>query len=439
MLPLSANVNRWLGTFSVSALNALVGLTTGIILARFLAPDGRGELAIIMFWPPLIASLLIFGLPASATYHAARMEGDRHDRFTATLIGLAVLISAAMVAIAWLAIPFVVKDPHLVTVTRIYAAILLPFHCIAIVLQALDQGRLRFGTFNLTRLLPQAIYFLGLVILITLESVSLPAILICHIAGVAMTALFRLAIHRRSIGSGVDFSAARDVLRTGARFHPGQLLTIIRSQADRLLIVLFFSGSDVGLYVVAATLAAQPLVLVNSSFNLLLFPRVAAASDPVEKNRLVGQSFRLCAIAVTPVLLLIVLLAPFLVTLIFGQAYAGAGQVAQVLAVAFAISGLRDVLIEALRGYNDRMIRVWSEAAMLVLFAAMVFASAGLGTVAIAAAFGASAFLSMLLLVWAMHRAYGLAWADLWPFGMRGLADIRQILQARGLLSVRGS
>ncbi len=33
----------------------------------------------------------------------------------------------------------------------------------------------------------------------------------------------------------------------------------------------------------------------------------------------------------------------------------------------------------------------------------------------------------------------GLAYADLWPFGMRGLADVRQILQARGPLSVGGS
>ena len=101
----STNVNRWMGTFATNALIAVIGLITGIVLARILAPEGRGELAIIMFWPPLIAELLFFGLPASATFHAARMDVGRRDRLATTLIALALLVSAAIVATVWLATP----------------------------------------------------------------------------------------------------------------------------------------------------------------------------------------------------------------------------------------------------------------------------------------------------------------------------------------------
>ena len=42
-----------------------INMGTGIITARFLGPQGRGEQAAIILWPQLLAYLMTLGLPAA--------------------------------------------------------------------------------------------------------------------------------------------------------------------------------------------------------------------------------------------------------------------------------------------------------------------------------------------------------------------------------------
>ena len=47
----------WLGTLATNAAILLCGLATGVLSARLLAPEGRGALAAVLFWPHLFTSL----------------------------------------------------------------------------------------------------------------------------------------------------------------------------------------------------------------------------------------------------------------------------------------------------------------------------------------------------------------------------------------------
>ena len=53
---------------------AALSLITGVVLARFLGVEARGELAIIMIWPPILSLVGLMGLHEAAVYFVARSD-----------------------------------------------------------------------------------------------------------------------------------------------------------------------------------------------------------------------------------------------------------------------------------------------------------------------------------------------------------------------------
>ena len=49
----------------------------GIVSARVLGPDGRGQLTVVMLWSAIINVVGILGLPSAFTYYTARWPDRR--------------------------------------------------------------------------------------------------------------------------------------------------------------------------------------------------------------------------------------------------------------------------------------------------------------------------------------------------------------------------
>ena len=63
---------------SVAAKVMIIGINalTGIITARALRPEGRGELAAMILWPVFLASALSLGVPSALTFQLRRNPGE---------------------------------------------------------------------------------------------------------------------------------------------------------------------------------------------------------------------------------------------------------------------------------------------------------------------------------------------------------------------------
>ena len=64
---------------SVGAKVLIIGINalTGIITARALRPEGRGELAAMILWPVFLASALSLGVPSALTFQLKRNPGKQ--------------------------------------------------------------------------------------------------------------------------------------------------------------------------------------------------------------------------------------------------------------------------------------------------------------------------------------------------------------------------
>src|SRR6478672_4224211 len=97
-------------TLTTSVVNLLVlclNLGTGLLTAKFLGPQGRGELAAIILWPQFLASLITLGIPQATTFTMVRHPEDQRAIVGASLLmsvgtGLLAIVVGIVLIPIWL-------------------------------------------------------------------------------------------------------------------------------------------------------------------------------------------------------------------------------------------------------------------------------------------------------------------------------------------------
>jgi enterobacterial common antigen flippase len=92
-------------TFLSRVLVLVTSVATGVITARFLGSQGRGEQAAITLWPQFLAYTLTLGLPSALIYNLKLYPEAKSKLFSAALFLGAILGVVAML-IGVLFIPY---------------------------------------------------------------------------------------------------------------------------------------------------------------------------------------------------------------------------------------------------------------------------------------------------------------------------------------------
>ena len=83
-------------SFATTLYIQVVNVATGLLAARLLLAEGRGELAALMLWPGLVAELGCLALSDAMLYRLA--SGASPARL---VCGTMLLLTAALCAICW--------------------------------------------------------------------------------------------------------------------------------------------------------------------------------------------------------------------------------------------------------------------------------------------------------------------------------------------------
>jgi O-antigen/teichoic acid export membrane protein len=342
-------------TVGTQAAIQLIGLVTGVLVARLAGVEGRGELAAIVAWASAMAYLGDLGMPVAYTYTAARAP-ERVPQ----LLGNAVAASA----LQWLAIGAIGSGVIVAAFSAmvgdtlhsalIYLWVYIPLSLITRYIIAIHQGLGWFASFNLVRLSVPASYLILLVLLAALGKVTVGWILAAGIASNVVAAMLAVLFTRAKQPRahkqlGFDSGLLRQNLRYGLRAHLGSVEPLNALRVDVLILTVLVSAHDLGLYSVAVS-AAAALKALSAAFGLVALPEVARASDWSQKKRVAARIF-LTALAVVGVTALSIgVWAEPLVTAIYGRPFADATSLVQVMLVAAAASSLYALLRDILRG-----------------------------------------------------------------------------------------
>ncbi|SEV93119.1 MOP flippase family protein [Luteibacter sp. 329MFSha] len=125
-------------------------------------------------------------------------------------------------------------------------------------------------------------------------------------------------------GAAFDRGIVRQALRYGAFQLGSQVINQLRSQADQIILGKFLGLASLGVYSLAKELVLQPTKLIMPVVQRLALPRLATRQkDPEGLRQMYLTGLRGVAVFSACVFIMLAVFAPFAVTILYGERYAG--------------------------------------------------------------------------------------------------------------------
>ena len=344
-----------------------LGTFTGVASARLLGPEGRGELAALILWPSVLVMLFSLGINQAIVFHTGqKRDGVSQVTTAAALIGLAQSLGVVLAGLA--VIPLALhRYPPEVRHLAVLFLFSTPFLMLSGYPANLLQGRLDFSSFNLIRTIAPALYALGLAALVLLRKADLRAVVGFQILGYVAAAVAGgwLLWRKEKVRFFLSRRVTNSLLRFGWKTQVGSVTYYINQRLDQLLLSLFVSPPQLGLYVVAVTVSTALSFLPQASAIVTLANGSNLARE--RAKQFIGHSFRTSLLWLAAGCAALFAVAPWLITLVFGSAFAASGLACRILLPGSIAVGLNQVLYEGARALDDPALPSYSEGLAAVL------------------------------------------------------------------------
>lgn len=337
-----------LNMLAANALIQVLNLGTGVVTARLLGPQGRGELAATIMWPQFLAYCLCLGLPAALVYHLKKHPASQSELVGASLVG-SILAGSFAGCVGAIALPRWLNhySSDVVHFAQ-FALLTAPLSLFGLLLTTALQGFESFSMFNWARVLqPLAILvaFAGIWVFgIFGPKTAALAYLIAPIPILVWNTAYLKRLARPSLFNLLP--NLRRLYSYGLRYCFGELSGTISAWADRAVIAGILSPADLGLYVVVQS-AAQVLLIVGTTIATLLFPKAAGMNPQMAIKFTVRNTIRGTVIAIC-IAIPAIMLGPRLLGLVYGPSFRSGSLIFAVLIGASLCSVVFTILLQGL-------------------------------------------------------------------------------------------
>ena len=411
-----------LGSWIASNARASIALTllnaaSGVLAARALGVDGRGELAAIQVWATQLTPLALLGLGESLVYFAARKRTDAAALTTTAIsLGLSGSVLAALIGLA--IIPWTLGRSSGALVAA--ASVFLLYIPLAVVI-GLAYCPLRalgdFSTWNLLRTAQAAMWPAVLLLSLLLQHPSAAAISRLYLGGLLLVLILVVARVRLQIPGDWRFSRrhSTELMMFGL---PALLATLPDSanfRMDQIFIAAVWGTSPLGLYSVASTWSGAYGTLY-SALVFVVLPHVASVNPGIKQREELLRLWRVGLLAALAMAAATAVVAPVAVPLLFGSQFAPASTIAIVLCLPSFCLALRQLLAAGTLGLGrPRSLAHASFLALLINVGLLWLLTPYSFVLGPAIAATAAHAASGLLLLTRIQRSLDAQWSELLP------------------------
>ncbi len=360
---MSDNVSRSMSKILIGNVGMMaLSVFTGVIVARTLLPEGRGEVAAVL---SLVIFVALAGSIGSWT-GLGRVEAvspERSDQaLGASLLGVAVLGTGA-VLFAELILPLILRaqSAELVEMARWMVLLIYP---VMLFDSANDLlvGRQRFGRVTADRTLRPLVHAIGIGALWFLDAVTVESVLLATgfsylVIGVAAY----WSLFKESGISRPDKALIKEASHFGTRVYGGILSQKSNHELDLIVMPALVGPEIIGIYVVAVSAAA----IISGGFSHLrqLIFGIVSRDESGDNIEIIEFTGRLTFFAATFVAIILGVTAPYLVDLVYGSEFAGSVPVLRLLLPGVVLLVTAEVLFGALASMNKPL---WATSASMI-------------------------------------------------------------------------
>ncbi len=411
----------------------VLNVISGLELARGLGLLRRGELAAAVLWPTVIGAVATLGLQESMTYHVAREPG-KTGRLLGSALTLCAIQSVLFTIVTLIAVPLALGRHDAATISSglIYSGYV-SINVFGLAFSGALNGLHRYGSYN-AALLSTGVSIVGAqTILLAVGDFSVRTLVLAFIGCYVGCLLFGGWLTRRAYPGPleVDWKTIRMIFSYGVRSNTSTTSSFLNQRLDQLVISAFLSARQLGLYVVAVTFTLFTPML-GGAIALAALPNIARLDDPAERSMLARRLVSLTLIASILVSVPIVVLAPILIKVFFGPAFAVGANITRVTAIASVSFATTRSLEAVLRGSGAPLTAGMAE--LVALAATIVGLATLLPTLGLIGAAWASLLaysVSGAWMTWRLKRILGIPVRQLLTPDREGLEVLRCAFQER--------
>jgi O-antigen/teichoic acid export membrane protein len=340
----------YFSTSGTSLICVVLGCVSGILAARLLKVEGRGELAAIAYFPGLMAAFFPLAIPQALTFFISK-EPHRTEEIaaagfrTSLLLGIVAATTIALlskytlteenrhlaksIALVCLTAPAMVVNPHL---------------------YAIHRGAHRFTLVNVLLIFAAAGYILVLAVLGFTDNVSAFNVAIgLQCLQIAIAVISGWCIGSCLFKARVGWSMYKRCLLQGLKFWLLTLTLFVMS--DRAILIRTTTLEQMGYYA-AAFAVGFPFSLVSEGFAQVGFVEISGTHNEQTASDLLARRFQMAQIVVLCAVLAGLPLVHVVIPYAFGKEFTAAVPVACFLVLAMALRGLSWTLECGLRAKN---------------------------------------------------------------------------------------
>ena len=333
-----------LQTFSSQVGVAALSLCNALVVARTLGPEGRGEVAFLTAIAFLASNVSTMGVQeANINLAGAEPQYRRALATNSLILSLAFGIAATIaIELLVLAVPAAGGDSNPLLLLAVLAN--MPLLILSVYLRFLLQGDYHFGITNFAWFLP-AVINVGINLPLALAGkLTVASAVATWLVGQAIgTILMARHVMRHSEGFGrPDFALMRRTLGFGAKSHVGRLMLLANYRVDQWILGAIAGATQLGYYSVAVAWA-EALFLLPTALAAVQRPDVVRASTAEAVDQ-TARVFRFSVVLTMGLAVGLIIFAPLLCVVPFGEAFSESTNQLRVLALgAFGVVALKQL------------------------------------------------------------------------------------------------
>jgi len=384
----------------------LLSFLVFIVLARLLVPADFGLVAMAGVFIAMLELLVQQGFSVAIT-----QREDLEPEHSNTAFWTNMLFSAVIAGALWLCAEPIARmydAPALAPVVRWLSAVL-PLRALATVPVGLLQRRFLFRVLAIRSIVGAiaggiagvgaALAGWGVYALVAQQLV----------AGVVdVLTVWSAAAWRPTLS--YSFRHLRDLVGFSAHIVGAGFLDVLGRRSDDLIIGLFLGDVALGLYAVAYRVLQVLTQVVAKPGTLVAFTAFSRLQDDHDRIRLgFYESTRIASVVSTPIFVGLALVAPLAVVSVFGDQYAGSGEVLRILALVGVAYGVGHYNASVYLAIGRPDVRLKILMVNVIVHVVAVLLAVQWGIVAVAAAVAVRVYLLMPLDLIALRRLIGLS------------------------------
>lgn len=325
---------RWTGFSSVSI--ALLYLLQVAVLARYLDKTDFGLVSLAMVVLGFAQAFVDMGF-SNAIIHKQKVTRSQLD----TLYTFNIISGFIVFGILYLLSPFIAhfyNEPSLVGIL-FWTGLNFVIQPFGIQFKVLLQKELEFDLVAKVEVISS---FIGFVFAVGLAINGLKAYSL--VFGFLATSFFSsfyfcfMGIRKSKPRMSFNFSEIKDFLSFGSYQMGERMINFFNSQFDVIIIGKVLGTESLGVYTIAKQLVMRPAQVINPIVTKVTFPVMAKLQDNIVELKIVYlKTINFLSSINFPIYSAIFLLAPEIVFIVFGVAWAAAIPIVKILSVYFAL------------------------------------------------------------------------------------------------------